>query len=170
MKYLKPVSKSLINFSIFQLSLIFFIVLFIPIYTYFGTNFINKVCLFEQCYLLPKHWIIETQIDHHQQTFLGIKSFSRTNNNIENLVRLRSNFSGASINKVDYNFKNKKFLKKIGYSEVVSGNCKYWKHKNIDHDMNKFIFEQNRLQLNVWEADFSTIEFFKNSFCNPIKR
>lgn len=159
----KHVFRYLISFVVMILALFSFL----PIYTYFGTYFIKKVCIDDKCYILPKHWIIEVQIKNHHGTYLGIEGLNFKNESIKNMVRLRSNSSGASVMKFNFDI-NEEFLKKSGYFRVVSNRCVYWRYENQDKETEILIFEENKLKVSVWDIDTKSIKAFQNSFCNPI--
>jgi len=167
MSRLKPVFK---NFIIIVLVIIALPAL-ILIYTYFGTYLIDKVCIADKCYKIPKHWIIEVQVENYKFSYLGIKGFSMGNSgitSIKNTLRLRSFLAGASIDTFDFKIKEN-FLKTAGYEEIISENCKYWKKETEDKETQEIIFEENKIQLYLWKSDNATIDFFQKSFCNPIK-
>lgn len=162
----KPAFKNLI----FLILIILILPMFIVIYMYFGTYLIDKVCISDKCYKIPKHWIIEVQVVNYKFSYLGMKGFSMGESNIiDNTLRLRSFEAGASVDTYDFEIKEE-FLKSLGYKKNISENCKYWKRETKDKETLEFLFEQNKIQLYIWQADNTTIDFFQKSFCNPIKK
>ena len=171
MKPSKPVSKTLIKILISQIGVILFFISFIPIYTYFGTYFIKKVCLYDKCYLLPKHWIILDQVKNHKRTYLGINATSSADEQIENFLFLRTNSSKAFVKKVDYNIiENKDYFQKLKYVYKKKNDCIYWSRiYTIDEEKSVTIFfEKEKLEVSIHGKEAKETSVIIDTFCNPI--